>query len=106
MYLVYDKALVARSSDQVLFLKRVEVIENDVRKMMWVQYHSLEHRGFIYFIRGNIRIQITTDSLIYFYIIDKETLVPKLENCMYNFMGCSQMMFGPERKYCITYKTG
>ena len=93
MYLVYDQALVARSSNLVLFFKQVEMVENDEIKMRWKQYFSLSHRGFIYHAEGNIRIQITTDNLIYFYIIDTETLMPNLENCMYNFMDCSQMMF-------------
>jgi hypothetical protein len=30
-------------------------------------------RGQIYFIRGNVRIQIITDEKIYFFLIDKET---------------------------------
>ena len=30
--------------------------------------------------------------------------MPKLENVMYNFMNCSQMMFGSKVKYGITYK--
>ena len=30
--------------------------------------------------------------------------MPELENVMYNFMQCSQMMFGPKVKYGITYK--
>lgn len=47
---------------------------------------------------------MTTDEKIYFYIIDKVTLEPRLENVMYNFMGCSQMMFGPKVRYSITYK--
>lgn len=46
-------------------------------------------RGFIYFIKGNKRIQITTDDLIYFYLIDPETFEPELENVMFNFMGCN-----------------
>lgn len=48
MYLVYDQALVARSSNLVLFLKQFEVIENEEKKMRWKQYFSLSHRGFIY----------------------------------------------------------
>ena len=68
-------------------------------------YHSIDFGGFIYYIKGNIRIQITTDSLIYFYLVDHETLEPKLENVMQNFMNCSQMMFGKKVKYGITYKT-
>ena len=46
------------------------------------------------------------DKLIYFYVIDKETFLPILEHCMYNFMGCSHMMFGPRSLYSITYKSG
>lgn len=30
--------------------------------------------------------------------------MPTLENVMYNFMQCSQMMFGPRVRYSITYK--
>lgn len=37
-------------------------------------------------------------------MIDKETFEPNLENVMYNFMGCSQMMFGTRVRYGITYK--
>lgn len=43
----------------------------------------------MYFIKGNTRIQITTDEVIYFYYINPETLIPELENVMYNFMECS-----------------
>lgn len=31
--------------------------------------------------------------------------MPKLENVMYNYMKCSQMMFGSKVRYGITYKT-
>jgi len=48
-------------------------------------------RGQIYFIRGNIRIQITTEQQIYFYLINKQTFLPELENVMYNFIGCSSL---------------
>jgi len=73
---------------------------------LWTKYHELKNtRGQIYFIRGNIRIQIVTDEKIYFYIIDKETCEPKLENVMYNFMQCSQLMFGARVRYGIAYKT-
>lgn len=46
-----------------------------------------------------------TDEKIYFYLIDKETFEPTLENVMYNFMQCSQMMFGSRVRFGITYKT-
>ena len=70
----------------------------------WVQYHDIKVRGFIYFIKGNIRIQITTDEMIYFYMINNETFLPELENVMYNFMDCNQMMFGSKRRYGVSYK--
>ena len=56
---------------------------------MWKQFFSLQHKGFLFFIKGNIRIQITTDEKIYFYLIDPDTLEPKLENVMYNYMDCN-----------------
>lgn len=31
--------------------------------------------------------------------------MPTLENVMYNFMHCNQMMFGSRVRTCITYKT-
>ena len=73
---------------------------------MWEQYFKIpKMRGDIFFIKGNVRFQITTDEKVFFYLIDKETLLPKLENVMYNFMNCSQMMFGSLVRYCITFKT-
>lgn len=107
MYFIYDKAIVARSSSKIIFFRKVEVEDSVTREkeIQWQQYHTLNHRGFLYFIKGNTRIQVTTDLFIYFYFIDPETLIPKLKNCMYNFMGCSTMMFGPRSFYCITYKS-
>lgn len=104
MYLFNNKALIARSSSTVLFFK-IMADEDDPEDKKWTQYEMLNIRGFIYFIKGNVRIQITTDDNIYFYLIDLETFVPKLENVMFNFMGCNQMMFGSRVKYGITYKT-
>ena len=48
---------------------------------------------------------MTTDEKIYFYLIDPVTFVPTLENVMFNYMNCSQMMFGSLVRYCVTYKT-
>lgn len=99
MYLLFDQALVTRSSSSILFFKI------DPETGNWTQYHKFEKmRGQIYFIRGNVRIQVTTDEKIYFYLIDKETFKPQLENVMFNFMQCSQMMFGARVRYGITYK--
>ena len=106
MYLVYGKALVARSSTQILFF-RIEIIEdeNGDDYRIWKQYHCLEHGGFISFMKGNIRIQIVTDEMIYFYLINEKTLLPELENSFTNYMNCSQMLFGRKVRYCIAYKT-
>lgn len=50
-------------------------------------------------------MQITTDSYIYFYLIDKETFMPDLENVMENYMECNQMMFGKKVRNAVSYKT-
>lgn len=90
MYLVYEKILVVRSSSSYLFLKRDE-------KGMWQEYDRIDNmRGNLFFIKGNFRIQITTDEKIYFYKIDTETSKPVLDNVMRNFMECSTMMFGSD----------
>jgi len=66
MYLLYDQALIVRSSSSILFFK----IDEETRK--WTKYcEKKDMRGQIYFIRGNVRIQIITDEKIYFFLIDK-----------------------------------
>lgn len=103
MFLVYGAALVARSSSDILFFKQ-EV--NDVTGVLeWKQYLVIPARGFIYYIKGNVRIQITTDEKIYFYLMNKETLMPTLENVMFNYMGCNHLMFGSRVRYGISYKS-
>ena len=104
MVLVYNKCLVARSSSDIVFFK---FIWNEMeQKKKWTLFHTLHHRGFLSFNKGNIRIQITTDNSIYFYLMCKETLMPKLENVMFNYMNCTQMLFGKKVKYGVTYSTG
>ena len=51
-------------------------------------------------------MQITSDEKVYIYEINKETLIPTLENILNNFMHCTQMMFGPLVRSCITFKHG
>lgn len=72
---------------------------------IWRQYFVLNIRGFIFFIKGNIRMQITTDDMIYYFLIDLKNYEPYLENCMYNFMDCNNCLFGSKVKFGITYKT-
>ena len=103
MFLVNDKALIARSSSQILFFK--QFVDKFTHEKSWKCYHTLDIRGFIYFIKGNKRIQITTDTKIYVYLIHPTTFEPKLENVINNFMDCTQMMFGSKVRYGITFKT-
>ena len=103
MYLVNGKALIARSSSQILFFK--QVTDEFTLEKAWQRYETLNIRGFIYFIKGNKRIQISTDRKIFVYLIDPVTFMPVLENVINNFMNCNQMMFGSKVKYGITYKT-
>lgn len=107
IYFVYNKYLVANSSNKVLFFRRIS-IRDDYNNVSheWEEYDQIENGGFIYYTKGNTEIQITTEKLIYFYSIDEDSGTPKLENCIYNYMNCSHLMFGSESRYCITYKTG
>jgi hypothetical protein len=100
MYLLFDKALVVRSSNSI------QLFKIDTETGFWVKYHQLDNlRGNIYFIKGNVRIQVITDETISFFLFDKETLMPTLENIMNNDMQCSMMMFGKRVKYGVTYKS-
>lgn len=103
MFLVNETALIVRSSSQILFFKLE--LDEFTKEKYWHNYHTLDQGGSIYFIKGNKRIQICTDAQIFFYWIDPRTFEPTLENVMFNFMNCSQMMFGSKVKYGITYKT-
>ena len=99
MYLIFDQILVTQSSGSVFFFKI------DPETKQWTQYYKIPKvRGQIYYIKGNFRIQITTDEKIYFILIDKETFMPKLENVMGNFMECSQMMFGSKVRFAVSFK--
>ena len=80
MVLIYGEALVIRSSNSILFFK--QEVDKFTKTEHWHEYHSIKVRGFLYYIKGNIRIQVTTDDLIYFYLIDKDTFMPQLENVM------------------------
>ena len=87
MYLINNKALIARCSCQIMFFKlQIDLFTKEER---WMCYRILDHRGMIYFIKGNKRIQVTTDEKVYFYLIDPVTFEPTLENVMFNYMNCS-----------------
>lgn len=58
MFLVYGQALVVRSSTCVVFFKLVRdkfsTKKENVR--YWQEYHKINEKAFVYFIKGNIRI--------------------------------------------------
>ena len=84
MFLIKETCLVARSSSKILFFKRI--YDERIDQSFWTLYATLHHKGQLYFIKGNIRINITTDSRIYYYIVNDEEFMPKLENVMNNYM--------------------
>jgi hypothetical protein len=102
MELLFEEAICVRSSSKILFFR--QEWDCDTEETRWTIYKKIKVRGFIYFIKGNVRIQIVNEKLIYFYIVDPETLMPTLENVMMNYMMCNQMMIGAHKKYAITYK--
>ena len=87
MFLFNNRALIVRSSSKILFFKMAE--DKMTGKIKWKLYHTIDQRAFIYFIKGNKRIQVCTDDKIYFYLMDPETYIPALENTMNNFMQCT-----------------
>ena len=101
MYLIQEQALVAQCSEKINFYKRYN--NKRENKTYWKQYDSLDHKGMIFFIRGNIRVNICTDDKIYFYLINNEEFKPKLENVMFNYMGCNNIIFGSDVSFAITY---
>jgi hypothetical protein len=102
MYLIYNKALVAGTSDSTSFFKLVwdEILERRV----WKNYQTIQVAGSAYYTKGNVRIQVVQQEKIFFYLVDRDTLKADLENVMYNYMGCDYMMIGPKVRYCVTYK--
>ena len=51
MYLINNKALIARCSCQIMFFKlQIDLFTKEER---WMCYRILDHRGMIYFIKGN-----------------------------------------------------
>lgn len=59
MVMLYGKALIVRSSSSVLFFK--QVYDKVTESWSWEQYNEIFVRGLIYYTKGNIRIQVTTE---------------------------------------------
>lgn len=59
MVLVYNKVFIVKSSSDILFFKII--VEDETELRLWKQYDKILERGNIYYIKGNVRIQVTTD---------------------------------------------
>ena len=54
MIFIFNKALAVRSSGKVLFFR--QEWNHFEKRFKWINYHMINVRGFLYFIKGNIRI--------------------------------------------------
>lgn len=97
MFIYDSKIMVVRSSQTILFFKP--------KGDSWELYHTLNKSGFLFGMASQRSFQLTTDSFIYQYKLDKD-FIPKLELIFYNFLGCSQIMLFRKCQFCITYKYG
>jgi hypothetical protein len=101
--LIKGECLVVQSSSRMMFF--VEKIDLLTKVKQWECFKTIKIRGAIYYIKDTNRMQVTTNEFIYFYVIDLETFQPTLENVMYNYMSCNQMMIGKKVRYTVCYKT-
>lgn len=98
MYLIKDRVLITRSSSSILLFK----LQDDGS---WTEHYRFNKlRGQVYYIKGTLRFQICSDQKIYFVILDKETLLPRVENVMFNSTGSFQMIIGTKSRYSITFR--
>ena len=54
MFLVNETALVTRSSSQILFFRQVVDEFTGVRE--WLNYHTIDEGGNLFYIKGNTRV--------------------------------------------------
>ena len=57
MFLLFNEALICRSSNSIIFIKKEKHLNNKGKDCgKWHQYYKIDNmRGTIYFIRGNVR---------------------------------------------------
>lgn len=101
--LIDGNCLVTQSSSKLMFYTQKE--DKMTKLFNWKCYKTIKIRGAIYYIKDTNRMQVTTNEYIYFYMIDLDTYEPSLENVMYNYMSCNQMMIGKKMRYSVCYKS-
>ena len=102
MIMFRHQVLIVRSSQYIQFHK----FEYDEREEMevWKQYHSIESRGFISGSKKNNKFSVIEDQYIYFFEIEEETFMPKLNNVMLNFLRCGMILIGEKSINVIAFK--
>ena len=66
-------------------------------------YHSIDKNGFIFQTVNSNKFTLTTERHVYIYRFN-EKMIPVVDVCFYNFMGCSMIMFN--REFCTSVKYG
>ena len=95
--------IITQSSARITFYKIIECPKKG--KRMWQLYHYLDIMGEIFSINGNDNIFITSSEHIYTYQIDGETLCPKLQNVVNNYMQCTSVLVSSRGvRYLVAYK--
>ena len=91
MYLINDEALICKTSREIMLFKIQTYTDPDTeeKKRKWMTDCVLDSTGLISYAVGNLRIQVTSPSTIYFYIFDKKEMKPVLENLMPNNKKCT-----------------
>ena len=96
IYLILNKVLAVCESNSIVFYKMMRQCKHhDSSRRKWEVYQEIPIRGTMQYLHGNKRLQIVADNQIYFYVINEETFEVKLENAMYNFMQCTQILLDP-----------
>ena len=101
MFMYGEQVMVVRCSHEILFFNYRAADRNKGRK--WVLYHRTDSAGFIYGSRRRPEFSVIEDNFIYYYVLDKETFMPTLNNVMINFLQCSTLILGQET-FCLAYK--
>ena len=95
--------MIAKNSSKIIFLK-LEEDKASKKGVRWHTYHTLNFRGFIYTIKGNKTVFISTEKYIYFYLIGADD-IPVVENVIYNFLNCTSVVAGAlGQRQMLSYK--
>ena len=76
-------------------------------QLQWQKYHVIDVSGFISFGVGQLHFLIATEKFIYQYKFDpedKKDYIPRHISTMFNFLQCTNMLFGDAGKRCIIYQ--